>query len=335
MTLHHPLLYPLLLFSSSLNLQLNSRVLYPSMNWSDPLTILRASDAFQKIIFTFFGLYLWELFMTCDFEWSLLTLKRRFHWPLLFFLFCRYCMLFAFVGLIISLSALTPINCRALYTFNSWTGNMAILCASTCLMIRTIALWERRRVIIGILCALCFVHWGLLYRGMFVVIAQWDDDLHTCVVVETSPVFLNITFFFTMGFDFIILLFTTVALLERRATKTGLWKLLFQDGLVYFLVSFTMNAIPAVFNLLNLNTPMNVVATIPAASITSIAACRAVIRLIEFKAPELYVHGAGPSSHIGSRRPFGPAGTPRPPKLSSPRAEVHVTTEHITMAEFP
>ena len=26
---------------------------------------------------------------------------------------------------------------QALYTFNSWTGNMAILCASTSLMIRT------------------------------------------------------------------------------------------------------------------------------------------------------------------------------------------------------
>ena len=127
-----------------------------------------------------------------------------------------------------------------------------------------IALWERRRLIMGVLGTLCAVHWGLLYRGMFVVIAQWDDVQHTCVVVETSPVFLNITFFFStpivlcvprlladliyaaMGFDFIILVFTTVALLERQAAKTGLWKLIFQDGLVYFLVSFTMNAIPAV-----------------------------------------------------------------------------------------
>ena len=52
--------------------------------------------------------------------------------------------------------------------------------------------------------------------------------------------------FTAMGFDFVILIFTTVALLERRAAKTGLWKLIFQDGLVYFMVSFTMNAIPAV-----------------------------------------------------------------------------------------
>jgi hypothetical protein len=49
-----------------------------------------------------------------------------------------------------------------------------------------------------------------------------------------------------MGFDFTILAFTAVALLGRPSVKTGLWRMLFQDGLVYFLISFTMNCIPAV-----------------------------------------------------------------------------------------
>lgn len=49
-----------------------------------------------------------------------------------------------------------------------------------------------------------------------------------------------------MGFDFTILSFTAVALLGRHAARTDLWKLLFQDGLVYFLLSFSTNCIPAV-----------------------------------------------------------------------------------------
>ena len=49
-----------------------------------------------------------------------------------------------------------------------------------------------------------------------------------------------------MGFDFIILVFTAVALLKKHSARTDLWKLLFQDGLVYFLVSFSTNCIPAV-----------------------------------------------------------------------------------------
>lgn len=40
------------------------------------------SDIFLKLVFTLFGVYVWELFMTLDFEWSLVTRRRNFRWPL-------------------------------------------------------------------------------------------------------------------------------------------------------------------------------------------------------------------------------------------------------------
>lgn len=39
-------------------------------------------DVFLKLIFSLFGVYIWELFMTWDFEWSLLSRRRTFRWPL-------------------------------------------------------------------------------------------------------------------------------------------------------------------------------------------------------------------------------------------------------------
>ncbi|PFH52681.1 hypothetical protein AMATHDRAFT_74138 [Amanita thiersii Skay4041] len=292
------------------------------VDWSDPRETARDSDVFLKLIFSLFGVYVWELFMTCDFEWSLVTRKRSFRWPLvIFFFFCRYCMLFALVGLIISLSITT----RALYTFNSWTGNMAILCASTSLMLRTIALWERKKVIIFILGFFCLAHWALLYRTMFIVTAEWRDDVKACVVTQTFPSLLNSTFFYTMAFDFIILVFTARALIAKHSFRTDLWRLLFQDGLVYFLISFSTNCIPAVLNVLNLNTPMNV----------SIAACRAVIRLLEFSANDVYIHSlSAVTGSIGVRQSIAPYVLPRAPKYALTRPEVHVTTEHIMMAEI-
>ncbi|KAF8901705.1 hypothetical protein CPB84DRAFT_1777231 [Gymnopilus junonius] len=223
------------------------------VNWSDPDEIARDSDVFHKLVFALFGVYIWELFVTCGFEWSLLTKRRQFRVPLVLFFLCRYCMLLSFIGLIISTSATKEINCKALYTFNSWTGNMSILCASTSLMLRTFALWERRLSVVIPLGLLCVAHWALLYRTMFIVVSQWDPVLKACVVIQTNPSMLNTTFFFTMGFDFIILIITAIALLARHSARTGLWKLLFQDGLVYFIVSFSTNCIPAVLNVLNLN----------------------------------------------------------------------------------
>ncbi|KAF9485378.1 hypothetical protein BDN70DRAFT_903200 [Pholiota conissans] len=217
--------------------------------WSSLQEVSKDSAIFHQVVFTLFGVYVWELLVTWDFEWSLLTRRRNFRWPLVspFFFLCRYCMLLAFLGLILSFSIKEKASFfHALNTFNSWTGNMSILCASTSLMLRTIALWERRKLIIAILGTLCLAHWSLLYRTMFVVVSEWDPITNSCAVVQTDPSMLNITFFFTMGFDFIILVFTAIALLSRHSIRTDLWKLLFQDGLVYFLASFSTNCIPAV-----------------------------------------------------------------------------------------
>ena len=125
------------------------------------------------------------------------------------------------------------------------------------------ALWERRKSVVIPLSLLCAAHWGLLYRTMFIVHAAWEDTAGACVVVQTSPGILNVTFFFSksqtsriilhsltsnlaMGFDFVILCFTAVALISKHTARTDLWKLLFNDGLVYFLVTFSCNCIPAV-----------------------------------------------------------------------------------------
>ncbi|EGO01741.1 hypothetical protein SERLA73DRAFT_120392 [Serpula lacrymans var. lacrymans S7.3] len=217
--------------------------------WSNPQELNEQAQAFNKLLFTLFGLYVWELIMTCGFEFSLITRKRKFTWPLVtFFFLCRYCIFFAVVGLIISVS----VKKQALYTFNSWAGNMTILCASTSLMLRTIALWERRVAVVLPLGALSLGHWALLYRDMFIVKAAWDENAGSCVVVSTNHLLLNISFFYTMGFDLVILIFTAIAL-GSHYKLSGLSTLLFTDGLVYFLVTFSFNTIPAVLNILDLS----------------------------------------------------------------------------------
>ncbi|KAJ7068091.1 hypothetical protein C8F01DRAFT_1246633 [Mycena amicta] len=321
------------------------------VDWSSSAEIVRDSDAFEKLIFACFGCYTWEICMTLGFEISLLTRRRRFRWPLVrypilsklernlhivsvFFFLSRYCMLLSFLGLVISLSISHPINCGALFTFNSWTGNMSILSSSTSLMLRTIALWERKRSILIPLGLLSLVHWALLYRTMFVVHAVWDDTFRMCVVASTSPTLLNSTFFFTMGFDFVIMCTTAVSLMSRHSARTDLWKLLFTDGLVYFVVTFSMNCVPAVLNLINLNAPMNVIATIPAATVSSIAACRAVMRLLDFNS-DIYVHSLGAMPTSDPRYSGTPFALPSMTRFTMNRPEgVLVTREEITMAEF-
>jgi len=302
------------------------------VDWQSEAEQVKDAQAFEKLIYALFGLFVWEMFQTSGFEWSLLTRRRKFSWPMIFYFLCRYCMLFALIGLVISFNVTTRVNCQALYVWNSWTGNMAILCASTSLMIRTIAIWERRPIIIVPLLVICLAHWGLLYHGIIIVRASWDSTQAACVVFSTNPTFLTVNFFFTMCFDLVILIFTTMGLL-RSSNRSGLWQLLFRDGLVFWGISFTVNAIPAILNSLNLNTSMNIIGTVPAATLSTIAACRCFARLQDYNHSEVYaysqsatVNGVPVDGRVAAR--LGPG---KPPRFATTRPEVQIVTDQITM----
>lgn len=93
-----------------------------------------------------------------------------------------------------------------------------------------------------------------------------------------------------MSFDFIILCTTSIGLL-LSSSRSSLGQLLFRDGIVYFVVTFSANLVPAVLNLLDLNPVMNVITAVPAATVSTIAATRLVVRLHE-SARTVYVHSA-------------------------------------------
>jgi len=149
---------------------------------------------------------------------------------------------------------------------------------------------------------------------MFVIDAKWDTAISACSVTRIDKDFLEATFFFTMGFDAIILIATTTALYRHGGSRSGLWSLLFRDGLVYFLVTASCNSVPAILNVLQLNNVMNLIATVPAATIAAIAACRLVLRLQEFATSDPYIHSSR-GTH-DTRFALGVnGGAPRPPRF--------------------
>ena len=50
------------------------------------------------------------------------------------------------------------------------------------------------------LIGLSVAHWGILWRGMFVIDAVWEPTLKTCVVVKLDSHFLQATFFCSLYF---------------------------------------------------------------------------------------------------------------------------------------
>ncbi|KAG8888639.1 hypothetical protein FRB98_007200 [Tulasnella sp. 332] len=210
---------------------------------------------------------------------------------------CKYTMLFAVIGVAISENVTTELNCEALYVYNQLFGNIAIGTASTLLMIRTIAVWSRNRMIMYPLILFSLGQWAILLHSVVTVSATWSDVVMACSIKPSPTINLKILYLYTMAFDFFVLVVTSIGLYRlpgRQTAGNQLWSMLFKDGLVFFLVAFSSNLVAVIFVLADLNPIMNIIAAIPAASVTTVVSCRLFVKLTTYNdAPTNNVVGSG------------------------------------------
>ena len=110
----------------------------------------------------------------------------------LYFL-CKYTMLFSIIGMLIALNTTTKVDCQALYTYNQFFGSAAIGTASTLLMLRTVAIWNKNWFVTIPLVIVGIGHWSILMYSVTAVRAVFLPEAKTCVVVSTGDDHHNLT----------------------------------------------------------------------------------------------------------------------------------------------
>ncbi|EMD35578.1 hypothetical protein CERSUDRAFT_116310 [Gelatoporia subvermispora B] len=305
------------------------------VDWSSQAEILVDATAFMKLMHSLAGLYFWDFASSLDFEWAFITRKKKFTWPLIFYFAGRYCLFFALIGILIALDTTSEVNCQALYTFNQLAGDAAVGLASINLSIRTMAIWSQSRWIVGPLVIVILGHWALILQGVLLK-AEWVPG-SGCAITHTNNTILAATFIYSMCFDALIFTLSAWKLAFKRAgTRSQLMKMLFKDGLIYFLVAFGANLLATIFMLLNWNSIMSVIFNVPAAVASTIVASRAVRRLNKFttNGPEMLTTSATHSG-LAFRTGQHPTisrniGVPMQKDLSG---GVHVQMQTFTVAE--
>jgi hypothetical protein len=72
---------------------------------------------------------------------------------------------------------------------------------------------------------------GILVR------AEWDPTIAGCVITSANSTIYSATFIYSMRFDFVVLCLTAYKLYRPFGSKSRLVRLIFTDGLVYFIVA--------------------------------------------------------------------------------------------------
>lgn len=310
-------------------------------DWKSPAELQIDAAVFTKFMHALLGLYAYEWFISLGFDWDFISGKKRFRWPMVFYFAGRYLLLFAMIGIAIALDTTTEIDCQTLYTFNQIAGNAAVGLASINLSIRTIAVWSQNKFIVGFLVLVILGHWALILQGVLLT-ATWVDPVG-CVITSTNTKILVATFVYSMCFDLIVLVLNAYKLFgvnskSQAFGSSRIARLIFEDGLIFFIIAFLANLLATVFMVLNLNAIMSVIFNVPAAVASTIVASRVVRRLTNFtnSGPEVF----GASSHSGQNVAFR-GGQPSVARGMStigsfknlPKNGVHVQMETFTHGE--
>ncbi|KAG2041144.1 hypothetical protein BDR03DRAFT_947130 [Suillus americanus] len=303
-------------------------------NWESEEVIQMDSIIFLKFMHALLGLYLWEVFISLDFDWAVMTGKTRFRWPLVFYFAGRYLLLFALIGIAVALDTPSEINCQALYAFNQLAGNAAVGLASINLSFRTIAIWSQNIWVVTLLVLIIIGHWSLILQGILLT-AVWRPGVG-CAITYSDTTILAATFIYSMCFDFVVLCLSTykLAWTPTRSGASGaptrLVRMLFSDGLIYFFIAFGSNVIATIMMVLDLNAIMSVIFNVPAAIASTIVASRVVRRLTNFQRSGLEMISL-PRENSGTAFKNTNAGLSNPVNAPS-TASIHVEMDTFTHA---
>ncbi|KAH8108069.1 hypothetical protein BXZ70DRAFT_1015250 [Cristinia sonorae] len=305
-------------------------------DWTSPAAIARDLAAFRGFQHALTGLYCWEFVISLDFEWSFITGKRRFRWPLIFYFLARYSALATVVTLMVSLNIGTdrPINCTALYTFLSVAGQFAIGFASLNLALRAMALWgQAKRVVIPLSLGICG-HWAVLLP-VCVVSGHWQEGMG-CQLSASPRLWLMLSFLWAICLDFTVFVLCAYKIarpgLEKRS---GLIRMVFKDGLMYLFLAMLANIPAAVLTILNLNQFMQLMCNLFAALASTIGANRAVRRLVTYSSEDFFAYTTQvtPTAKDVSGRPLSLHFARTQAKDTSRSLQIQVEMDALTTVE--
>ncbi|KAF8839737.1 hypothetical protein BDN67DRAFT_734201 [Paxillus ammoniavirescens] len=248
------------------------------VNWRDPEVEARLVIILNDMVFFVVGLYGWEYFRSFQVEWALIRFRLSFRWPLVPYVVGRLSLLVSLIMLAVVIGPTSrDVDCAATMIIISFSGGVAVGCASTNLMIRTWLIWRDSRTVRGLLSLVSVLHWSILIIALTSIDAYMTSEGCEVVYVETAKALA--VYLFTMFYDVLVLVLTTIGLSRKRSSCT-LWRRLYRQGIAYFAMAFLANIMPLVLCWLDLNAIMPVLFAIPAICLSTISSSMAVKSLL-------------------------------------------------------
>lgn len=241
-------------------------------DWHNTVRVIVDYIVLIKLIHVLGGVYIWEFVLNLDFEYSILTGKRKLTWASPIYLGCRWSSLSLVVIQLLGLDTSSKINCQGLVVFTFIFAYLILISASALIALRVAALWEHNRIVIVVAFASWFANIAVYVYSTVTARGSWTGI--ECVIQNTFH--NNISIFSTLATDSILLTLMLIGLFRWKEAlpSGGIFQLMYAQGLAWVLVVVFAEVPPAVFTALDLNDPMNLIFQALGLIITSLGASR-------------------------------------------------------------
>ncbi|KAH9984327.1 hypothetical protein BJV74DRAFT_587879 [Russula compacta] len=262
------------------------------VNFHDPAVI--AADTFRALQFwnVVFGLFIWEFVTNLDYEWSVIRGHRPYRWTIWIYSLTRVLTLMDVALNFYTVDGDISISCQASSTAQLAFAFLTLACASLLIVLRVIAIWNRKRVVMAIAGGLWTTNVIFLIQGVARLRAKWVPEQNSCMMVQVECIQLSTVVALVTDVGLLlIMLFGVFRLRQNGGGTMPLGRLLWNQGIIWLSLTTVAETLPTVFIYLNLNEPLNMIFQIPWVITMSVTATRMYRSLSDFGFSDTRIKG--------------------------------------------
>ncbi|KAI0270490.1 hypothetical protein BC834DRAFT_861669 [Gloeopeniophorella convolvens] len=258
-----------------------------------------------KLLHVFGGIYIWEWASTVHFEWEVFTGQRPFRWSFVAYELCRTLALCSIATSFAGFNLTHEFNCNAWFRVLLVSSYFAIAFSSLLILLRGVAIWGRSTNVLIFTAIVWLCNVGFALYSVTRAKAVWDPTINACAITKTKDFRWGIMVNLITDLTLLSVMFAGVI---NKRNATGLWRVLYLQGLAWIFMASLSEIPPVVLSWLNISDGWNLMFQTPHLVIIVIMATRVYRDLFE------YINPSFPTSQR----------LPHPPRVNVSQGQVQV-----------
>ncbi|KAF8261255.1 hypothetical protein EI94DRAFT_1810575 [Lactarius quietus] len=217
------------------------------VDFHNPAVIKEDFLAVVKLWHLMNGIFIWEFVVNLDYELSIIRGRRPYRWTIWIYSLTRVCSLISVIINMVGFDSSSPINCQLWVIFLATSAYLAFAAASSLIVIRIIAIWDRNRFAVAIAMCAWSTNVAFLIHSVTILRSEWMPAQSVCGVLNTDSSKKNIIAVLVSDVALLLTMLVGLLRLRRSSTMFGFGQLLWKQGLIWLFLATVAEVPPAMF----------------------------------------------------------------------------------------